>query len=282
MKRVVLLLALFSATIFAETPLKAPEGAPENTEPAAGTTTTQPNVTMPLPQQRIFDQDLNKYLPASEIAWLSEKEARFLTLWSEQTSASPVGVSWIFADSGCSANNPNFIQSLRYQLNDKGLHTYSISPFSEVNMADETAKASRHKQLEQRIKVLQDKIVNQDGKRLIIAQGRSAIDIIDIIANNAKIQPDAVVIIGAYTYDQKSLTKLNQQIAQLKLPVLDLYHRSDNETIIKNAKLRKVESRRDQKSDYRLTEIISLGGSPDAQQETSQAIYGWLTSLGWY
>ncbi len=279
MKRVVLLLALLSASSFAETPTSDPTEA-AGTTPAE--TPSQPEISMPLPMQRIFDQDLNKYLPAAEIAWLGEKDNRFLTLWSEQTSDNPVGVSWIFADSDSSANNPNFIQNLRYQLNVKGLHTYSISPFSEVNMADEKAKVSRQKQLKQRIKVLQDKIVNQEGKRLIIAQGKSAVDMVNIISDNTKMQPDALVIIGTYTLDQKSLTKFNQQIAELKLPVLDLYHRSDSEVIVKNAARRRIESRRDHKTDYRLTEIIGIAGSEAAQRETSQAIYGWLTSLGWY
>lgn len=279
MKRIVLLLALFSANSFAESPATAPESTEET---VSTETATQAEITMPLPRQRIFDQDLNRYLPTSEIAWLGEKESRFLTLWSEQTTDNPVGVSWIFADNDSSANNPNFIQSLRYQLNDKGLHTYSISPFSEIDIADEKARASRQKELKQRIKVLQDKLVNQEGKRLIIAQGRSAVDMVDIIAANEQLQPDALVLLGTYTRDQKSLSKLNQLVAQLKLPVLDLYHRADNEVIVKNAELRRTESRRDHKRDYRLTQIIAITGTDAAQRETSQAIYGWLTTLGWY
>ena len=52
-------------------------------------------LTLPYPisQQRIFDQDLTKYYDANEVAWLGDKDTRFLTLWREQTTAQAIGTS---------------------------------------------------------------------------------------------------------------------------------------------------------------------------------------------
>lgn len=234
-------------------------------------------ITPPISQQRLFDQDLTKYQPEAEIAWLGDKESRFLTLWSEQTSAKVVGTSWIFSDTYTSANNPNVIQTLRYQLNEKGLHTYSISPLSQ---AIETEQAEQR--LLSQLTILEDKIVSEKGKRLLIAQGSNSAAIINVLTNNTTISVDAIVLLGAYSASQKATVQLTEQITQLTVPVLDLYHQLDNQSVVASAKMRNTAARRMHKLNYRQAAIIGLPEQTATQLSTSQTIYGWLVTLGWY
>lgn len=239
--------------------------------------TERPKINFPISQQRLFDQDLTKYTQAGEVAWLGDKDNRFLTLWSEQTTAKPKGTSWIFADTDTSANNPHLIQTVRLNLNDKGFNTYSISPLSsQIKREDIEA------QLLVQIQVLETKITNQIGKRLLILQGENATSVINVLANNKEIKADAVVLLGAHNANPAMMEQLAKNIAAIQIPVLDLYQTNDGSNVQYFVKERRVVAKRSLKQNYRQTEIIGLASQPATQQATSQTIYGWLKSLGWY
>ncbi|MFT7680810.1 MAG: hypothetical protein ACI935_000242 [Moritella dasanensis] len=237
----------------------------------------RPEIAFPISQQRIFDQDLTKYNDANEVAWLGDKDNRFLTLWREQTTAKVIGTSWIFADTYTSANNPNIIQTLRYQLTDKGFHTYSISPLSQT--LDSTSAEQR---LQAQLGVLQEKIVSQDGKRLLILQGANCDAMINVLSNNAEIYVDAIVLLSARSATPELASQLSSQLQPLKVPILDLYAQTDNLVIIEQAKIRHTAAKRANKVNYRQVEVIGLQGQVETQIATSQVIYGWLVALDWY
>lgn len=257
-------------------PVYAADEAPENNT-TKSSKTERPKISYPIPQQRLFDQDLTKYVPAAEVAWLGDKDNRFLTLWSEQTTANPKGTSWIFADTDTSANNPHLIQTLRLSLNDKGFHTYSVSP-----MSNQIKREDIEAQLLVQIQVLESKITNQIGKRLLILQGNNATSVVNVLANNKDIKADAIVLLGAHDDDAKMMTQLANNIAAVQIPVLDIYQTSDASHVQHYVQERLVIARRSLKKDYRQTEIIGLPSQPATQLATSQTIYGWLKSLGWY
>jgi len=239
--------------------------------------TSKPTIAFPISQQRIFDQDLTKYSSASEVAWLGDKESRFLTLWREQTTGTVTGTSWIFADTYTSANNPNIIQTLRYQLSDRGLHTYSISPLSQTLTSDQAEQ-----RLQTQLLILQDKIVSQDGKRLLILQGANCQAMINVLIQNKDVYVDAIVLLSAHSPTPELASQLINQMHQLKAPILDLYAQTDSLAIIHEAKLRRTAANRINTSKYRQTEVIGLQGQVETQIATSQIIYGWLVKLGWY
>ncbi|PKH05682.1 DUF3530 family protein [Moritella sp. Urea-trap-13] len=236
-----------------------------------------PQIAFPMSQQRVFDQDLTKYNDVNEVAWLGDKDSRFLTLWREQTTAKVIGTTWIFADTYTSANNPNVIQTLRYQLSDKGLHTYSISPLSQA-LNSPTAE----QRLQVQLGILQEKIVSQDGKRLLILQGANCVAIINVLSQNPEIYVDAIVLLSAHSPTPELAVQLIRQIQQLNTPVLDLYAQTDNLAIIDEAKIRNTAAKRANNSSYRQVEVIGLQGQVETQIVTSQIIYGWLLKLGWY
>ena len=237
----------------------------------------RPKINYPISQQRLFDQDLTKYVAEAQVAWLGDKDNRFLTLWSEQTTANPKGTSWIFADTDTSANNPHLIQTLRLSLNEKGFNTYSISPLSrQIKRADIEA------QLLVQLQVLESKLISQTGKRLLILQGSNAISVINVLADNKDIKADAVVLLGAHDRDAKMMMQLAKNIAAIKIPVLDLYQTSDANNVQHFIQERQIVARRSLKQNYRQTEIIGLPSQQATQLATSQTVYGWLKSLGWY
>lgn len=234
-------------------------------------------VNPPIPQQRLFDQDLTRYKSASEVAWLGDKDNRFLTLWSEQTTAKVIGTSWLFSDTDTSANNPNIIQALRYALNDKGFNTYSISPFSKYIQPSYVEE-----QLLAQLQVLSDKLENSKSKRLLITQGNNSSIITDILIKNPTIKLDAIVILSAHSDTPEKMKQLAKNMTAIKIPVLDLYQKADGDNVHSYVKERAVVMKRSRKRSYRQTEIIGLPTQTATQSATSQAIYGWLKSLGWY
>ncbi|KXO11963.1 putative conserved secreted protein [Moritella sp. JT01] len=261
---VLLLLSTLSLQIYAE------ENKDKNE-------TNKPTIAFPISQQHMFDQDLIKYSNASEVAWLGDKENRFLTLWLEQTTAEVTGTSWIFADTYTSANNPNIIQTLRYQLSDKGLHTYSISPLSQTLTSEQAEQ-----RLQAQLRILQDKIVSKSGKRLLILQGANCQAMINVLIENKDVYVDAIVLLSAHSPTPALASQLINQIHQLKAPILDLYAQTDSLAIINEAKLRLIAAKRINTGKYRQTEVIGLQGQVETQIATSQIIYGWLIKLGWY
>ena len=270
MKKLLILLICLVVPVYA-----ADEESENNTKKPEKT--ERPKVNYPVSQQRLFDQDLTKYIPEAEVAWLGDKDNRFLTLWSEQTTANPKGTSWIFADTDTSANNPHLIQTLRLSLNDKGFHTYSVSP-----MSNQIKREDIEAQLLVQIQVLESKLSNKIGRRLLILQGSNAASIINVLANNKDIKADAVVLLGAHDNDAKVMKQMAKNIATMLIPVLDLYQTSDASNVQYFVEERLVIARRSLKQNYRQTEIIGLPAQQATQLATSQTIYGWLKSLGWY
>ncbi|CAM2995850.1 DUF3530 family protein [Moritella viscosa] len=264
-----LLLSTLSLQIYAEE-----NNAEENEDKNE---TNKPTIAFPISQQRVFDQDLTKYSNTSEVAWLGDKEDRFLTLWLEQTTAKVTGTSWIFADTYTSANNPNIIQTLRYQLSDRGLHTYSISPLSQTLKSEQAEQ-----RLQAQLLTLQDKIVSKSGKRLLIIQGANCQAMINVLIKNKDVYVDAIVLLSAHSATPTLASQLISQMHQLKAPILDLYAQTDSLAIINEAKLRRIAAKRINTDKYRQTEVIGLQGQIETQIATSQIIYGWLVKLGWY
>lgn len=267
LKALVLFLSFFSLHVSAE--------ADKNKEEKNNN--DGPHIAFPISQQRIFDQDITKYNDADEVAWLGDIDNRFLTLWREQTTANVIGSSWLFGDTYTSANSPNIIQTLRYQLNDKGLHTYSISPLSQ---ALDSAQAQQR--LQAQLLTLQDKVASQSGKRLLILQGMNSQAIVNILINNPDIYVDAIVLLSARSATPELRSQFIEQIQQLKTPILDLYTQTDSLAVINEAKIRSTAAKRSHRQDYRQIEVIGLQGQLATKIATSQIIYGWLVQLGWY
>ena len=266
---VLLLLSTLSLQIYAEE---------NNTEDNKGKNeANKPTITFPISQQRMFDQDLTKYSDSNEVAWLGDKDNRFLTLWREQTTGNVIGTSWIFADTYTSANNPNIIQTLRYQLSDKGLHTYSVSPLSQP-----LKSAHAELRLQAQLLTLQDKIASQSGKRLLILQGANCQAIMNILVNNPDIYVDAIVLLSAHSPTPELAKQFMSQVHQLNAPILDLYAQTDSLAVIDEANKRHTAATRINQGNYRQIEVIGLPGQVETQIATSQMIYGWLVKLGWY
>lgn len=234
-------------------------------------------IEFPVAKQRIYDQDLTKYSKADELAWLGDKDNRFLTLWSEQTTATPRGTSWLFPDTDTSANNPQFIQTLRYSLNEKGLNTYAISPLSQ-QMDPEISASLILGQLTE----LDAKFVNQGGKRLIIAQGNNAQLVLSVLVGNPDLTFDAFVMIGAHANSAEQMEMLAQNVIKLIIPVLDIYHEDDGLNVKNYAKSRLITATRGKKRNFRQRKIVGFKTSEMTKINTSQVIYGWLKSQGWY
>lgn len=234
-------------------------------------------IAFPVSQQRLFDQDLTKYSDADEVAWLGDKDNRFLTLWREQTTGHVVGTSWLFGDTYTSANSPGIIQTLRNQLSHKGLHSYSISPLSQALNSEQSEE-----RLLAQLLILQEKIVSQEGKRLLVLQGANSQAIINILINNPDIYVDAIVLISTLSPTTALSTQLSKQLLELKTPVLDLYTRTDELAVIAQAKIRNTATKRVNRNGYRQVEVIGLPGQVETQITTSQIIYGWLVTQGWY
>ena len=243
-------------------------------------------VNEPVNLQSQFDADISRYHPANEILWLGtqsdNQDNRFLTLWRQHTSATVIGSSWLFADNYNSADSPNFIQTLRKQFNAKALDSYSVSPLS----IDLNSSAAQQQLLSQ-LSFLQthnDSVQPSAAvaKRLLIAQGSYGEALLQLLTANPALRVDALVLLGAYSNTHEDRVRTANFVAAMPLPILDLYHKADNGAILASVAQRDMVTTRGGKNNYRQSEIIGLPQQVETQLATSQAIYGWLVSLGWY
>ena len=253
---------------------------------ADGASSAIPTIDLPVNQQSQFDADISRYHPANEILWLGtqsdNQDNRFLTLWRQHTSATVIGSSWLFADNYNSADSPNFIQTLRKQLNSKGLDSYSVSPLSII-----LDSSVAQQQLLSQLSLLQthnDSIQPSVSvaKRLLIAQGRYGEALLQLLAANPALHIDAIVLLDAYSNTPEARVRTANLVATTPLPILDLYNKADNGAIQVSAAQRNTASTRGGKHNYRQSAIIGLPQHAETQLATSQTIYGWLISLGWY
>lgn len=148
---------------------------------------------------------------------------------------------------------------------------------SELDPAAEKRQPAMERfrdQFAERITKLGDAKWKEGGFRLLLAQGTSAAWAANLIASDKLPAPDALVLLDGFFPLPQSNQALAKQVAQTRVPTLDLYQDEPGRWPQLAAEARQSESRRSHKLNYRPYALMTL-------DETPTRIQGWLAHLGW-
>ncbi|EOD54232.1 DUF3530 family protein [Aeromonas molluscorum] len=169
---------------------------------------------------------------------------------------------------------------LTRQLTRVGFDTLLLLPSPSQTELDPAAEKKQQgidsfrKQFAERIVTLGDAKWQAGGFKLLLAQGTSAAWVSNLIASEKLPAPDALVLLDGFFPNPQSNQTLAKQIAQGTIPTLDLYQEQGGNWSLQAAQIRRQESRRSHKLNYRPYALMAL-------DETPGRIQGWLTHLGW-
>ena len=289
------------------------ETPPAETAPAAAPKALAPSPPLP-PRETLASEALSARVPDNEIRWIDDSQGRFLSLLREQFSGQALGLTILLPAPGKTAANPQAIDLLRHQLNDHGWVTLAMAPPEPVPMPAHvspltvTADAAQPDATGQQDPStgngyqppypadkqgeLDDAFAERLAERLsaaiklkeiypgitvIIAQGSNADWLIELLSAEQLPAPDALVLLNARPRLGRDEQQLAEQLAQLPLPILDLYQRHNNLDDDGVMTLRAQLRRKHQQGRYRQRQLF--GASAD--QRLTKIVYGWLSANGW-
>ncbi|MER2491922.1 DUF3530 family protein [Catenovulum sediminis] len=258
---------------------------------------------MPVSQHQIASEDLLRYAPTEEIRELMAGELTFTALQSEQESNVVRGVAILLPDINLHANQTGSFFQLRYALNRYGwvslagvMPDFELSeksfgeaadkesllrPNADTQFIDEVDRNRYLDQLSLVVNAMQEEVVGYPGLILVVAQGATAGWLVEAYQAQKLPLPDALVLIAPYLPDDRLNRALPAQIAQLSVPILDVWSARDNRWALATVPLRNKASKRHLTLHYRQREMFGYAGLESREERLSKEIYGYMTYLGW-
>lgn len=165
------------------------------------------------------------------------------------------------------------------QLNQLGYDTVISFPIPEqlsVNPGDEKQQkqiADVQQKWSQSLSIITGNLTPQ-GHRLLIAQGSSAVWLIQQLTTDNSNMPDALVLLDAMYPDKQANQLMSDQLGAFTIPVLDLYATDGNGWLQQAAANRALAVKQMNKLNWRQRTIRDNTG-------IQQNLTGWFSSLGW-
>lgn len=258
----------------------------------------------PMSQVELLVDDLKRFAPESELLPMQAGEVEFTTLLSEQTRHSIRGIAILLPDMAISPVQASAFLRLRYQLNEYGWVTlaglmpdltqgeavadneeianlFSKRPDSSAHYFSDTWQAQYRNQLKLYVEAMAQQTKNFPGLILYVAQGATAGWLVEALDKQEIKSPDALVLISPYLPDTPLNRALPAKIAQLNLPILDVWSEQDNRLALATVPERVNAAHRFLTVHYRQRELFGMLGLESREARLSKEIYGYLTYLGW-
>jgi hypothetical protein len=89
------------------------------------------------------------------------------------------------------------------------------------------------------------------------------------------------VLLSAHLLTEKDNKSYAKALASIDVPILDLYLKHDNSTVLSLAPLSRSQSKKQLKVYYRQRQLSNLITGYYPHQELLKAINGWLKHIGW-
>jgi hypothetical protein len=141
-----------------------------------------------------------------------------------------------------------------------------------------TALAADKVQLAARWQALQQ--LTPSGPLIIIVQGEAAGAWHALMMEQDELNIAAIVSIGAYLKDPAQQRQLQQQMTNLRVPVLDLLTGADHLWSVSDSQRRQQLARTQYNPLYRQRYLPEMHYHSSQQEWLFKEIYGWLSSLG--
>ncbi|WP_286233608.1 DUF3530 family protein [Thalassotalea sediminis] len=254
----------------------------------------KPVVMLPKALKEIYELDLKHYLPDDNFDNLMVGSDTHLALVNTHDSQAPKGVAILIPEWQQPATSPQAINELRQRLPKYGWTTISLQPIAKPEnypsiATEKSAKIAENKQAlveyRQQLALLLtaalEKAKSFPGIIIIVAQGQNAAQVITLLAQNQIDNPAAFIMLSAYMPTDEEITASANQLANLSLPVFDLYLKADHFKVPQNASVRHKKVKQMAKSQYRQTRLFNFNTGYYDNDALIKQINGWLTSIGW-
>lgn len=231
-------------------------------------------------KEQLWQQDLQRQLIASELTELTSASGSFMALQRQALTSYTKGTAIIVPDWTEHPASPDYLNSLRQQLNDYGWHTLAIMgpPPSDFNL--EQNVINYQQLLAERVLAAVGQAQLQGGNIIIIAKGSNAALLNRLYITERITSPAAFIMLGAYLADVTLNLQLAGDIAEQSIPTLDISHHRDNRFVNANLKLRQQLVQRNLKANYRQRQLTGTFYNEDLHAWVLKEITGWLHSLG--
>ncbi|RUO75199.1 DUF3530 family protein [Idiomarina seosinensis] len=239
--------------------------------------------------------DLRRYLPPEQINWLeAEGDARYLALYKEPMVNFARGSMVSIPDWRRHPLQSPLIAHTYQVAPDLGWHSWSLLPPAEAiepNRLQQPQASSNYPKpvdtsyFEPHISALADRLTRlntelgeQPGFNVWVVEGMTAALAVKLLIQQPDLMPDALVVIDMYLPQVQLNKGVSRQLAQLQLPVLDIYSQGANSWVQNSKQQRHQFSQKYQQINYRQRQL--LGAGQLAQQELASTLKGWLKHQG--
>ncbi len=253
----------------------------------------------PISQEAQFNSDTQHYLSDDSLVSLLAGTDEIQALFREHTAYHAKGVVLFMTDWHLASNTPQGVNFLRTELNHLGWTTYSITapdPFelnaTEAENNDSLFSAPQLPSISQqqftdynliltsRFKALYQQALTHPGFIVLVVQGQSGAMLVDYLSKDASETLDTVVLLNGFLPDKQLNQQLNQQLAKLKAPVLDIYYRDSNRWVESQMSKRHALVRKNHKFNYRQRQLFGQRQSGQQNARLLKEVYGFLTKTG--
>lgn len=273
---------------------------------ALGLSFTAPSVfAQTLDPLEIRTDDVRRRLATDEFEILLAGEQEVAVIIQESTIAISKGAVIILSDTGRTSLGSRALDLVATELNRYGWTTLLAAPpiiglsqENDVNtqqnqITEEVLPTAgpqvilqehfdeQEQQLQLLMQSLLDKSAEYPGFVVILSEGMTAAWLSKILRELSITEPDAFVSVSAYWPQKEFNDQIASYMANIRVPVLDMYSQWDNKWTITTAEERKIAAVKSLKLHFRQTELIGVPIRQGQHQYLTKQIIGWLTFMGW-
>ncbi|MCU4677433.1 alpha/beta hydrolase family protein [Catenovulum sp. 2E275] len=247
--------------------------------------------------------DLTRYFPADQIKTVMAAEQSIPVLINEQTGPSARGKALLLPDINLQAYQSQSFSNLPDKLNDYGwvtigsiapndltgvwqlneeqAKTLTAQPIKGAEQISEADASAVKTQLKIMLNALNTEAENYPGLVLYVAQGATAGWLIEALSAGDIQLPDTLVLISPYLPEYQLNKNLAKKIANLDIPVLDIWSEFDNRWALATVKHRQQAAKKYLTLHYRQRQLFARTGLNPRDNRLAKEIYAYITYLGW-
>lgn len=233
--------------------------------------------------------DLERYLPDDQVTWLTgDDDERYLALYLEPLKAFSRGSVLTLPDWHLHPLQSPLLAYNHTKMAELGWHSWALTPpdqplkryqLQNLDSLPEQAFESQVTALNQRLQSWQQAQQEYLGFSVMIAEGVTAALLVKALLAQPQQMPDVLVVLDLYLPNQQANRAVSRQLAQLQLPVLDIYSEAGNPWTRSAQQWRSQLSQKYQHISYRQKQL--LGSAEVAQRQLATTIKGWLQHHGY-
>ncbi|MCG7991708.1 MAG: alpha/beta hydrolase family protein [Candidatus Thiodiazotropha lotti] len=215
---------------------------------------------------------------SGKAVWLENGNNRFLTIYSPSETKLSLGGALILHDQGTHADWAEVVQPLRKHLARQGWNTLALQLPATDTSPDATARLNLMEKASARIQRAIDYFDPQQQPNLVlVGHGLGAAMALHHLAKQPNQRVSAIAAIGLSIDPSEESDPVSQAIAQIEIPILDLYGSRDLPAVTGSAAKRRQIASANAREGYR-QEVLNGADHffSGMQSSLQQRIHTWL------